>query len=599
MEKSKPWKGTGAVLERPKMTGWYDPPRLISIAIRVAISTVFGEFADRREAMAAARDIDPVRFDPAFDYREELSEEGFWLDFVADTGDGWNSTYAIARLLAERRLTIAGHDEQLPSGRVLIMGGDQVYPTASRDDYRLKLSAPYDEAAKIAGWPKGAEPHLYSIPGNHDWYDGLAAFIGLFCGRRLPGPWAQASEGRLVGGRRTRQTRSYFALALPRGWWLWGIDIQLAGYIDQPQVDFFAHVAACWMEPGSRLILCTGRPEWAYVDEKEPERTSFRNFSYLESLPSRAGRGHRLCLVLTGDSHHYARYTEGPVHYITAGGGGAFLHPTHQLTDKSFGWGYPPPGVAAGQKTYRRTFKIARDAATGRAALFPGADKSRRRTWRNLGFFYLNPQFTATLGLTCAFFAWLLHANAQIRGLTLAGALASPDVEGSWAALRAYGELVLVTPWPLALVAGAAGAYIYLADFKPWWRRAIAGLLHSVAQIGTVVVATILLAFYAPGAHASSALILYVGLCGGVLAATVMGAYLLLCLNWCGRHWNEAFSSLRMQDFKNFLRMRIDKNGTLTVYPIGLVKVPRDDATDPPHNPPLQPQLIETPIHLV
>src|SRR5258706_15599224 len=95
--------------KRPAMVGGYDPPRLISIAVRVAISTVFGEFVDRREAMAAAREIDPNKLDPAHNYQSRAEPNGdFWFDFVADCGDGWNPTYAIARLLAKPELTCVG-----------------------------------------------------------------------------------------------------------------------------------------------------------------------------------------------------------------------------------------------------------------------------------------------------------------------------------------------------------------------------------------------------------------------------------------------------------------------------------------------------------
>jgi hypothetical protein len=126
--------------KRAKMTGWYDPPRLVTIGFRVAISTVFGEFADRREAIAAARAVDPTALDSSYDYSGEAADGDFWFDFVADTGDGWNSTYAIARLVADPALAVAGLDEPLPCGRLVVMGGDQVYPTASRDDYSDKLS---------------------------------------------------------------------------------------------------------------------------------------------------------------------------------------------------------------------------------------------------------------------------------------------------------------------------------------------------------------------------------------------------------------------------------------------------------------------------
>ena len=36
------------------MTNWYNPVVLVATAIRVAISTVFGQLADRREAIAAS-----------------------------------------------------------------------------------------------------------------------------------------------------------------------------------------------------------------------------------------------------------------------------------------------------------------------------------------------------------------------------------------------------------------------------------------------------------------------------------------------------------------------------------------------------------------
>lgn len=59
--------------------------------------------------------------------------------------------------------------------------------------------------------------------------------------------------GRRIGAWETRQIRSYFVLRLPSRWWVWGVDLQLNGYIDQAQLDFFAHVAAEWMEPGDRV----------------------------------------------------------------------------------------------------------------------------------------------------------------------------------------------------------------------------------------------------------------------------------------------------------------------------------------------------------
>src|SRR5262245_59474066 len=45
-------------------------------------------------------------------------------------------------LLAQQQLSVDGHP--LPQGRVLVLGGDQVYP--SKGDYRIKLQEPFRSA---------------------------------------------------------------------------------------------------------------------------------------------------------------------------------------------------------------------------------------------------------------------------------------------------------------------------------------------------------------------------------------------------------------------------------------------------------------------
>ncbi|MGZ8999298.1 MAG: hypothetical protein ACXW2T_10645, partial [Allosphingosinicella sp.] len=171
------------------MVGWFDPIQLIQTGIRVMISTVFGEFADKREAFAGANPISDERLDPKFNYSGSEHRAGFGFDYVADTGDGWNPTFAVARLLAEPELQPAGAAEPLARGQVLIMGGDQVYPTATRKDYDERLLDPYEEAWSPAEgkakWDESARPDLFAVPGNHDWYDGLKIFFHLFCRRTI------------------------------------------------------------------------------------------------------------------------------------------------------------------------------------------------------------------------------------------------------------------------------------------------------------------------------------------------------------------------------------------------------------------------------
>jgi hypothetical protein len=62
---------------------------------------------------------------------------------------------------------------------------------------------------------------------------------------------------------------------------------------------------------------------------------------------------------------------------------------------------------------------------------------------------------------------------------------------------------------------------------------------------------------------------------GAVAGSFILGVYLFVSIRILGRHSNEAFSSLRIQDFKQWLRLRIDAAGTLTIYAIGIDRVPR------------------------
>ena len=68
---------------------------------------------------------------------------------------------------------------------------------------------------------------MLALPGNHDWYDGLTAFLRLF------------TQDRMIGGWRTEQKRSYFTVQLPHRWWLVGLDSQLDSYFDDPQLKYF------------------------------------------------------------------------------------------------------------------------------------------------------------------------------------------------------------------------------------------------------------------------------------------------------------------------------------------------------------------------
>jgi hypothetical protein len=62
---------------------------------------------------------------------------------------------------------------------------------------------------------------------------------------------------------------------------------------------------------------------------------------------------------------------------------------------------------------------------------------------------------------------------------------------------------------------------------------------------------------------------------GWLAGSFLMGAYLLISLNVFGRHAEEAFSALKIQDYKSFLRLHIAEDGTLTIYPIKIERTAR------------------------
>ena len=526
----------------------------------------------------------------------------------------------MARLAAEPALV--GHT--LPRGRLLILGGDQVYPTASREDYRDRFIGPFDEAYAPGGkpkWEESEQPHLYAIPGNHDWYDGLNSFFGLFCRRRLARPGIDlgiSRQGKVIGGRRTQQTRSYFAIELPGDWWVWGTDSQLEGYIDQPQIDYFQHAAAYWMNPGSKLILCVADPAWAYVDPKDPDK-KFESFSYLERLAglaqmpearenreagwpeNGAPMGHKLKVVLTGDSHHYCRYVEHdddperPArHYIVCGGGGAFLHPTHHLKDKLFRYRFPKPGVEPSAGAQDRAFRIANDGK----AVFPSVADSRALAWGNLKFPLLNKLFVATYMALYGIFNWVLDFHARAAEAdSMSAILRKGDFLHS---IQAYWELIGSSPWSALLVLVAWLGYVKFAE-SPYSRglQVAMGTAHALAQAAAVTLTVCAIVHYSEGLFPGDwargdniATLVVATIVSAIVSGFVFGAYLLVCLNLLGRHPNEGFSSMRIENFKSFLRLRIDKDGGLSIFPIGLRSVPdTDDGT-------LAETLIEPPIEV-
>lgn len=156
----------------PRMVHWFNPILLYKLLNNVVTSAMSGQCADRRLIVAALDTVPTEKhLERATALVDDLSPDKdgpVWFDFVADLGDGFDSTYAVACVLAKKEWQLG--DTKLPRGQLLVMGGDEVYPLANAQTYRNQLWQPYSWAFPDHDRKDDAGVPLFAIPGNHDWY---------------------------------------------------------------------------------------------------------------------------------------------------------------------------------------------------------------------------------------------------------------------------------------------------------------------------------------------------------------------------------------------------------------------------------------------
>ena len=547
--------------ERRPMVRWLDPHQLVDTAVRVLVSGVFSSYADSRELQALV---------PA-EVLDRSAGSELWLDYVADLGDGWNPTYTVAALLAREKLELASEARAhlTERGRILVMGGDAVYPVPTREEYENRMLGAYRSALPCVTGPDPG-PELFAIPGSHDWFDGLVNFTSVFC------------RGRWIGGWKTRQRRSYFAVKLPHRWWLWGVDIQFGGYLDEAQLAYFHSVANDHLQAGDRIILCVAKEVEGGRDRDEVY--SERDVDYIEREVVRP-TGANVAVTLQSGKHHYCRYEEadGPHQHLNSGGGGAFLHPTHHLPEEVERTG------KAGPTRYRRV------------ATYPSPATSRRlrkRVW------LLTPYNLPLAGVFGAFQLLL----AFMLGLHLRERHVSLSLRELWLAVWESPTAFLL----LVLMVVSLAIMVRFAYEASGLTRLLLGAVHAGLQFASV--AGVMIAGSAlvsdsglTGAPSLLAFLASVTVLGGLAGTVGMSGYLWVT-NCLGFHGNEAYAPLHHMDLKHFLRLHIDGDGVLWVYPVGIDRVgrhwevrPEDPVDAPwfvPSGPPPEPHLIEGPVRI-
>ena len=340
-------------LSYPRAVAWFSVSSFWGHLWHLAASVIATEDIDSRAWMRPSppealtqRALDVLGGQTSAKTLTEGLDRDLWIDFVADTGDDSDVSEAVARMLFSTYdvddPNSPGRKIYLPRGDMLLFGGDTAYPVATELEINNRVIVPFARA--LAETRDARQRVLIGIPGNHDWYGGLDGFGRMFRARRgtvgaaksdKPNEvvrfaeiqhfvqWVEAFRiGRYVSKRSilplsgyvTIQDASYFSLCLAPGLDLWGADRQLRE-VDFEQRAFFAQQR----EDGRGLVLCLADPVRAFLE------TNPAGQHILDALHLRLEDDG--LLVLSGDTHHYARERVGNSEHVTAGGGGAFLHP--------------------------------------------------------------------------------------------------------------------------------------------------------------------------------------------------------------------------------------------------------------------------------
>ncbi|MFN8074546.1 MAG: hypothetical protein U0Q15_03875 [Kineosporiaceae bacterium] len=543
---------------------WLAPGELARTALKAALSSAFAGYWDKRETQAGlGAELVEVPADP---------DGGLWLDYTADTGDGFDATATVAWLLAQDTLDPEGAPV-LPRGRVLVLGGDEVYPTPTVGDYDDRLKGPLRAMLPQTQGDDATAPLLLAVPGNHDWYDGLTAFLRTFAQRRR------------IGGWRTVQSRSYWAARLPQGWWLVGLDTQLGTELDDPQVRFFRDVLGPQLAEGDALVVCAPTPTWVRVGEGRA-----RAFDQLQWFEQKVARPHgaQVRLWLSGDDHHYAHYVEAgvpadataadatagaqgsPRHAVTCGLGGAYLASTHDLPEEVV---VPGPGSRMPQSPtrYRLTSRWPDATASRRLAAGVVTSPTRMAPVRNPGFWSLigSVHVLAFLVLSLAL------ALGQRRSPAAAVAAVTPGQVGHLG--------LQVSTW-CAWIVGAAVVTTFLRRARFGW---VAPALSGLAQLALVLLG-LAGAAAVPWPTAVPAWVLYlaalafVGAVSGFVGAWLIGLTMLVIgatggTTGLARGARETvMSSQAIETHKGLLRLRLRPDGVLVVHPLGVLQPCRD-----------------------
>jgi hypothetical protein len=176
-------------------------------------------------------------------------------------------------------------------------------------------------------------------------------------------------------------------------------------------------------------------------------------------------------------------------------------------------------------------------------------------------------------------------------------------VAGLWIGLVGWADVTLKSAWlrwPGKLAFGTTHAVAHLIVLLA--TNSVLGLIYNFAVERSNFIVKV------AGVGLYTTLMVLIG---GTLGALIVGFYFVLTSWLRGMHAEMSFAALGIKDYKNFLRMKFEKD-KLTIYPIALDKVPgryhwrarKPNDTLLEHEPlivptrPMKPRLIEPPIEI-
>jgi hypothetical protein len=331
--------------------------------------------------------------------------------------------------------------------------------------------------------------------------------------------------------------------------------------------------------PDDKVIVCPPAPTWVESFAAPHAYDTLDYFLRKVVIPT----GAQVRVMISGDQHHYARYSGPGRELITCGGGGAYLYATHRLREQI---DVPPPETLVRNASPPRRYRL--------AATFPSKQSSRSFAAGVFGRLpFHNPGFVTLVGV--------LHVLLK---LSMANAL--PQFGGTARQLVTIPLGMMVVVFLASTIAFAMPETGGARSFRHWALGFVHGAAHiALAYLGAVVWLRLPLVDLPFPLPLLAAFVVYVPIVG-LLGSWVVGAYLLVA-SMFDINLNELFAGQAIVDAKSFLRMHFGADGSLTIYPIAVNKVNRRWAANPdaePHRPWIEPaepiryRLVEPPVRI-